>query len=196
MNYVKDIIAKNLIELRTKKNMTQSELAEKLNYTDKSVSKWERGETTPPIDVLKDIADLYGVTLDYLVTESPNEYYDKKYNVKENRSNKLLITLLSSSIVWILATIIFVYCSIFNINSAWLLFVYAIPLTMIVLLVFNCIWGRRSLTFIIISILLWSILASLYLTLLQFNPWPLFIIGAPLQITVILWSQLKISKTK
>jgi len=193
---IKEIIARNLTTLRTENNLTQSELAEKLNYTDKSVSKWEHGDTTPPIDVLKSIADLYGVTLDYLVTETPEENYDKIYNLKANIPNKLLITLLSTSIVWILATIIFVYCSIFEINSAWLFFVHAVPLSMIILLIFNCIWGKRTYTFIIISVFLWSLLASAYLSLLNLNLWPIFIIGIPLQVAIILWSQLKRSKKR
>ncbi len=196
MNNVKDILAQNLIKLRTENNLTQSELADKLNYTDKSVSKWEHGETTPPIDVLKDIADLYNVSLDYLVTETPDEFYDKKYNVKENTPNKLLITLLSTSIVWIIATMLFVYSSIFKIERPWLSFVFAVPVSMIVLLVFNCIWGRRTLTFIIISIFMWSTLACLYLYLLEYNLWSIFIIGAPLQVAIVLWSQLKTSKRK
>ena len=196
MNNVKDILAQNLIKLRTENNLTQTELAEKLNYTDKSISKWEHGETTPPIDVLKDIADLYNVSLDYLVTETPDEFYDKKYNVKENTPNKLLITLLSTSIVWIIATMLFVYSSIFKIERPWLFFVFAVPISMIVLLVFNCIWGRRTLTFIIISIFMWSTLACLYLYLLEYNLWSIFIIGAPLQVALVLWSQLKTSKRK
>lgn len=196
MNNVKDILAQNLIKLRTENNLTQTELAEKLNYTDKSISKWEHGETTPPIDVLKDIADLYNVSLDYLVTETPDEFYDKKYNVKENAPNKLLITLLSTSIVWIIATMLFVYSSIFKIERPWLFFVFAVPVSMIVLLVFNCIWGRRTLTFIIISIFMWSTLACLYLYLLEYNLWSIFIIGAPLQVALVLWSQLKTSKRK
>ena len=80
MENIKDIIAINLSNLRNKANMTQSELAQKLNYTDKSVSKWEHGETTPPIDVLKSLADLFGVSLDYLVTQNPDDNYDKKYS--------------------------------------------------------------------------------------------------------------------
>lgn len=194
MDDIKSNIAKNLIKLRTQNKMTQSELAKKLNYTDKSISKWEHGDATPPIDVLKAIADLYGVTLDSLVADNSDEFYDKKYNVKSNLANKLLITLLSVSIVWIIATILFVYSSIFKIDKPWLLFVFSVPISMIILLVFNRIWGRRLYTFIIISVLLWSILTSFYLSLLEYNTWKLFITGIPLQIAVILWSQLKTSK--
>ena len=91
MKEIKEIIAENLIRLRQDNNMTQTAVAEKLNYTDKSVSKWEHGETTPPVEVLKKIAELYGVSLDYLVTENPTEAYDKRYNVKSNNINKLII---------------------------------------------------------------------------------------------------------
>ena len=194
MENIKDIIATNLVNLRNEKKMTQLELAEKLNYTDKSVSKWEHGETTPPIDVLKALADLCNVSLDYLVTENPDNNYDKKYTAKANLPNKLLITLLSVSIVWIIATMLFVYSTIYGSQRPWLLYVIAVPVSSIILLVFNCIWGKRSFTFIIISILMWTTLASIYLCLLDYNPWAIFIIGAPLQVSVILWSQLKITK--
>ena len=192
MENIKDIIAINLSNLRNKANMTQSELAQKLNYSDKSISKWEHGETTPPIDVLKSLADLFGVSLDYLVTYNPDDNYDKKYTPKVNLPNKLLITLLSVSIVWIIATMLFVYSSFFNMARPWLLFIISVPISTIILLIFNCIWGKRSFTFIILSILLWTLLASIYLCLLNYNPWIIFIIGAPLQVSIILWSQLKI----
>ena len=41
--------AKNITELRILNNMTQMELAEKLNYSDKTISKWERAESSPDI---------------------------------------------------------------------------------------------------------------------------------------------------
>ena len=67
MDDIKNIVAKNITELRLLNNMTQMELAEKINYSDKTVSKWERGESSPDIAVLVEIADLFGVTLYYLV---------------------------------------------------------------------------------------------------------------------------------
>ena len=61
MQDIKPIIAKNITILRQNAKMTQSELAEKLNYSDKAISKWERGESIPDITVLKALADLFGV---------------------------------------------------------------------------------------------------------------------------------------
>ena len=185
MKEIKDIVAQNLAELRIKFGYTQGELAEMVNYTDKSVSKWEHGEAMPPIDILKKLADIYNVTLDYLVTDTPSDDYDKTYNNKRNTPNKIIITLLAVSLVWIIATIMFFYGSIFAQKNLWLSFVFAVPISTIVLLVFNGIWGKRLFTFILISILTWTTLLSLYLVFLQYNIWTLFIVGIPFQIATI-----------
>lgn len=192
MNNVKDILPQNLTKLRNKKKWTQGELAAKLNYTDKSVSKWEHGDAIPPIDVLKDIADLYGVTVDYLISEHEEGSYDKIFNDKKNKPSKLIITMLAVSLVWISATIWFVYAKIFSDIIFWKVFVFAVPLSTIVLIVFNGIWGNRKNTFILVSVLIWSVIASIYLFFLpNYNLWPVFVLGAPLQIATWLWSNLK-----
>lgn len=191
MNNVKEVLPRILTVLRQEKNWTQSEVAEKLNYSDKAVSKWENGDAIPPIDVLKDIADLYEVSLDYLVTGEENASYDKHYTSKSNNPNKIIITLLATSIVWIITTILFIYAKLITGINYWIIFVGSVPVSFIVLLIFNCIWGKRKLTFVIISVLIWTVLATVYLNYLEYNPWALFIIGAPLQIATVLWSKLK-----
>ncbi|MBQ9104315.1 MAG: helix-turn-helix transcriptional regulator [Clostridia bacterium] len=196
MNEIKDIIAQNLTKLRQSRNLTQSELAETLNYSDKSISKWEHGDATPPIEVLKRIADLYDVSLDFLVTENPNTVYDKKYGRKGNNQNKIIITLLAVSLVWLTSVILYVYGSLLAGQNYWILFVLSVPVSSIVLIVFNSIWGKVKHTFILVSILVWSTLATIYLHFISYNPWMIFFIGVPLQIGIILWSQLKSSKTK
>ena len=194
MENVKEILGKNITALRTKHGLTQTELAEKLNYTDKSVSKWEHGDSTPPIDVLKEIAELFGVTVDYLISEEPEEDYDKIYTAKENKTNKIIITFLAVSLVWLIAIVLYVYGKILAGESIWQIYVYAVPATCVVMLVFNCLWGKRALTFVIISVLVWSILTCIYIYFLPYNPWAVFIIGIPLQIATVLWSQLKRNK--
>ncbi len=192
MKELREIIGKNLTTLRLESKMTQAELAEKLNYTDKSVSKWENGDAMPPVDTLKSLADLYGVTLDYLVTENPDEgFRDNIYSAKENNLNKLIITLLATSLVWLIATLLYVYAISLAGISFWQVFIYAVPVTAIVLIVFNGIWGKRIFTFILISVLVWTILLSVYIFFLKNNPWAIFIIGVPLQIATVLWMQLK-----
>ena len=77
---------------------------------------------------------------------------------------------------------------------SWLMFIYSIPVSLIVALVFNSIWGRVRLNFLIISLLVWSVILSVYLTLLtvaSLNIWLVFILGIPAQLIIILWSGLK-----
>ena len=196
MEKIKENLAKNLSKLRNKYKMTQADLAKKINYTDKSISKWENGDSTPPIDVIKLLADTYSVTVDYLLTENPDENMDKRFkNDKASRANKLIITLLAVSLVWLIATAVFVYGNLYSwLSQPWLCFIVAVPISLIVFLVFNCIWGRRSLIFVIVSLLVWSILATMFLFFTYFTPvvpWIIFILGVPPQIAIILWSQLK-----
>ena len=193
MKELKYVIGENILALRTKSKMTQSELAKELNYTDKSVSKWEHGEVTPPVDIMKSIADYFGVTLDYLVTENPS-LPKNKYRDKSNRINKLVIVLLAISIVWLTATVLFVYLSLAQINGGWQAFIWAVPVCFIIAIVFNSIFGKPRHNYIYISFLIWSLLAAVYVLLLKYNLWIIFIIGIPLQFGTVLWSKLKISK--
>lgn len=189
---IKTALAKNITTLRLKNKMTQSELAAKLNYTDKSVSKWENGDSVPPVDVLKDVADLFGVTVDFLITEKSEESFDKIYTGKSNQRNKIIITCLAVLIIWLLATIVFFYYStIFKMQHPWLIFIEALPLSFIILIIFNGIWGMRKFIFILISCLIWTALTAAYLQYLEKNMWMVYLLGIPLQIATILWSQLK-----
>ena len=189
---LKQIIANNLVYLRKKNNFTQLELAEKLEYSDKSISKWEHGETLPDIEVLHKLANLYNVTLDYLVSSKPNEEREKLFTKKnQNKQNKIIITLLAISFVWLLATIIFVYTTIKDDEKFWQIYLWAIPVSFFILMYFNKIWGKRLFSFYIMSGLTWSLLTCFYIQFLSYNMFPLFLIGIPIQIAIILWSQLK-----
>lgn len=197
MQELKLVIAKNIQRLRQEKGMTQLELAEKLNYSDKSVSKWERGESLPDIVVLKSIADLFEVTLDYLVEEEHTGRTVVKAEMKENISkrNYYIITGTSIFIVAIIAALIYVILAMIfpGTSYPWLCYVYAVPAGLIVWLVFNSIWFNPRKNFTIVSLLVWSLLAALYLTfsMMGFHIWPIFLIGIPAQIIIWMWSRLK-----
>ena len=196
MQELKFIIAKNIQKLRQEKGMTQLELAEKLNYSDKSVSKWERGESLPDIVVLKNVADLFDVTLDYLVEEEHNGKPVTKEQVDRNyRRNCYIVTGTSIFIVALMATLIFVILVMIfpEANYSWLCYAYAIPAALIVWLVFNSIWFNPRRNFLIVSLLVWSLLAALYLTfsMMGFRIWPIFLVGIPAQLIIWIWSKLK-----
>ncbi len=197
MNNIKSIVAKNIAELRQAKGMTQLELAEKLNYSDKAVSKWERAESMPDIAVLVEIADMFKVPLDYLVREEherPKLKKEKKEKPVRNY-NKKFIVMLSVLAVWLAAFIAFVIISIAAKDSPaqWLMFVYAVPLSMIVWLIFNSIWFDVRRNYLIVSLLMWSVLLSLHLSFLAagINLWQIYLLGVPGQIIILVWSKIK-----
>ncbi|MBQ2866568.1 MAG: helix-turn-helix transcriptional regulator [Clostridia bacterium] len=197
-NELKVVIAKNIAALRSANGMTQIDLAEKLNYSDKAVSKWERAESIPDIFVLKQIADLFSVSVDYLLQEDHTNVPSSTVKEVIRKHNRGFITAISIILVWLLATFIFMIVDALGIeNSMWFIFVYAVPSTFVVWLVFNSIWFNRRRNFMIISLLMWSVLAAAYLTLLPFevNMWLLFIVGIPAQVIIILWSRLKRNRT-
>ena len=195
MKEIKLNLAKNLIKLRQNKKLTQIELGKQLNYSDKSISKWEHGEAVPPIEVLKTIADFYNVSVDFLINDNDENLFEK-LNRTNTKANKIIITMLSVSFVWLIATCMFFYSYTLKQENLWIAFVGAVPFSIIVLIFFNAIWGKKAYLFILLSIFIWSTLALIYLQTLEKNLWLIFILGIPLQIVTILWSQIKSSKNK
>ena len=196
MNDIKSILAKNITDLRLAKGMTQLELAEQLHYSDKAVSKWERGESVPEIATLKAIADLFGVTLDHLVTEqSPEEKKEPAPERKRRIQNRSIVTTICAVAVWFVALLAFVVIDMIpaEIDGSWLAFVYAVPCTLLLWLVFNSVWFNPRTNFIIISCLVWSALATVHVTCETFglNVWKIYLLGIPAQVVIILWSRIK-----
>lgn len=193
------IIAKNISELRKKQGLTQLELAEKLNYSDKAVSKWERGESIPDVAVLKELADLFGVTLDYLVEKEHRVIPELKATIKTKMHNRGFITGISILLVWLVATIAFVVADITigKVSLQWLAFVCAVPLSLVVWLIFNTIWFNKRRNFLIISLLMWSVLGTLFIIMLPFgfNLWKIFLLGIPGQIIIYMWSNIRSKKS-
>lgn len=187
---LKRTIAKNIVELRRSRSMTQAELAERLCYSDKAISKWERAESVPDVFILKKVAEIFSVSLDYLTESHDGEKVPAPSDSKHKGRNHLLISLMSAGLVWLIATAVYVILKVtpVGIGKLWLAFVFAVPLCLIVLLVFNSIWGRPKGNYIIISLLMWSILASICLSMIDFNVWLILVIGAPGQVIILLWS--------
>ena len=196
MEDVRGIIAQNISNLRTQKNMTQLELAEILSYSDKAISKWERGESLPDVITLKAIADLFGVSLDYMVSiHLPGEKIKGEHTA---RNNRILISLIAVACLWALATAIYSIAAIFEIYL-WLGFVLCVPISCIVLLVFNSIWGIKKYNLVFISILVWSILCTIFVGFFaysDYNLWMLFLIGIPSQIVIFLCFGIKKPRSK
>lgn len=199
MDTVRKNIAANIVKLRTNAKLTQAELAEKLSYSDKSVSKWERAESVPDIYVLNTMAEMFGVTVDYFLQEhKPEEKIITKDEIR-NKNHKV-ITLISILGVLLLVTVAFTSIWATIDEFLWISYIIAIPIICVLLLVFNTLWFNRHNNMYIISGLVWSLLTTVYLSLLVFadkNLWLLFVIGIPAQIVVLLcFGFVKSGKTK
>lgn len=180
-------LARNLTELRKSKGLTQSEIAEKLTYSDKSVSKWERGEGLPDVLVLNKLAELYGITLNDIVGSStPKPKTQKKL---PHLTNRIIIPLLSVGLVFLLASL--VYFVLRMLNTGWeradLVFLYAVPVACIPLIVFSTLWWVLPARFVCISALIWSAVLCLRFSFAIESLNLLFITAGILQVIVILW---------
>jgi transcriptional regulator with XRE-family HTH domain len=198
MDDIKSNIAHNLTELRKGKKLTQSELAEKFSYSDKAVSKWEHGEALPSIEILSQLADFYGVSLDYLTHEITLENKKKFPSPNASKVNKTVITALATSLVWILAIIICIGSDILFKTVYWMSFVWAVPASFLIILIFNAIWGPKIQRPFLVTCLSWTLIGSVYLELgldlsdgQGWKLWMLFFLGIPATIVAILWSHLK-----
>lgn len=189
---IKEAFAKKLAHFRKSAGLTQSQLAEKLNYSDKSVSKWERAEAIPDIFVLSQIAELFSVRVDDLINEKVPE---RPVDIVRNHK---LITLISIGLVWFLAATVFATLSVVNFGgfALWKCFVYALPLCSIVLIVFSSLWWGKTKLALSISSLLWTILLSFALTF-ELEKVSTFIVAvAVMQILLILFFNIKFRRNK
>ena len=187
---LRENFARNLAYYRKALGLTQGELAEKLNYSDKSISKWERGDGLPDLAVTASLAEIFGLTVNDLLAEKP---------IKKllTTRNKIIITLLSIGVAWLAATVLFFLCEIVfpSVKSWWLIYIYAIPISAVVGIVFSCIWWKKIHIFAFISTLIWSVSSCIMLTVRIFVNQPkiylIFIVAAVVEVLTILWFMIK-----
>lgn len=200
MNDIKYTVAKNITKLRNMNNMTQMELADKLNYSDKTISKWERAESSPDISVLVDIADLFGVTLDSLVRSDNVERAVKEKRSEEVRFNRRAIAYTVECSAWIVAVFAFIITTLIlgRLSFQWLYFVYALPIVLIIRLIFNSVWFNPRHNYVIVSALVWSILATIHTTFMYFkiDVSLIYLLGVAAQVVIFLASRINKPKTK
>ena len=200
MENIKNIVAKNISTLRQMNNMTQTELGEKLNYSDKTISKWERGESTPDISVLVEIASMFGVTLDSLVRSENMKTAVNECKSEEVKYNRRVIAYISESVGFFVAILAFIITTLIiqKTTFQWLYIVYSVPVVLVVKLVFNTIWFNPRRNYLIVSALMWSVLSGIHITFLYFgiNVALVYLIGVVGQVIIVLWSFLKKQKTR
>lgn len=182
---LREYFAKNLSTYRKALGITQLELAEKLNYSDKSISKWERGDGLPDLTVTAQLADIFGLTVNDLIAEKPRRRF-------LSTRNKTIITLLSIGVAWLIASILFFLFQLVAPSfSSWLFFIYAIPTSSIIAIVFSAVWWKKIHLFLSVSLLIWSLAVCIVVSLSISSISLIFIVAAVFQILTILWFLIK-----
>lgn len=182
---LREYFAKNLSTYRKALGITQLELAEKINYSDKSISKWERGDGLPDLTVTAQLADIFGLTVNDLIAEKPRRRF-------LSTRNKTIITLLSIGVAWLIASILFFLFQLVAPSfSSWLFFIYAIPTSSIIAIVFSAVWWKKIHLFLSVSFLIWSLAVCIVVSLSISSISLIFIVAAVLQILTILWFLIK-----
>ena len=195
-------IGANIVAFRKRAGLTQAGLAEKLNYSDKAVSKWERGESMPDVLTLVQLAEQFDISVNDLVSD-PNDLPGEPVGIQKamaqvsekalhRKANKNIILGLSTTLVWFVALLIFVVMSSFEIleRPSYLAFLYAIPANAIVLLSLRSAWHDFRWNRALISVIVWGSLLSVHVSLLVFfgiNIWKMYLLGIPGQIAIFLW---------
>ena len=187
---LKVITASNIINLRTAKGMTQAELGELLNYSDKSVSKWERAEAVPDAYVLKNMSEIFGVSVDYLLNSHDSWERPESFKKEERNFHSNVITILVIFGIWTLAFLIYIIGWLLEANW-WLLFVYAVPVSLITFLVLNSVWEQGKNNRHIIYALVASIFITVYITFRSYNPWQILLLLIPAELIVFLSFRIK-----
>jgi len=190
----KALIAENLIYYRKRANLTQLEIADMINYSDKSVSKWERGDGVPDICVLRRIAEIYGVTLNDIINERTDEIETEIIEESQTeispvaeprKKHSLFHILLSVCALWLLSTIAFSFIKMLEapVERAYMVFLYSIPTSFIVVEIFAIKWKLHPLIHLMcISTILWTTAMCLQLTLNVGQGYLLYVICAVAQL--------------
>lgn len=196
------IVGENLTALRKKKGLTQQGLAEIVNLSDKSLSKWEIGKALPHIDILKNLADFYGVTVDFLLTKDAGVNHKENSEIKSKNTNKILLVCLAVCFVFLCATVVICYYLIES-NSKGVAFDlrtlvalgWALPVACLISSALTYkFWGRNIAFYILLSLFTWTLITAVctHLQVYFDQPtWFMYIVGIPVQLGIYLFSRLR-----
>ena len=202
-NDFRRLIADNLIYYRKRAGLTQAEVAAHINYSDKSISKWERGDGCPDVYVMTLLAEKYNVSINALTSERtaeeesailiPDEIQTEsteQLSTPRRVTRSPFTILLSVGAVWLIATIVF---SVLNMmhntpEKTYLTLIYSIPASFIVVEVFAACGRLPAIMHLLFSSgILWTLMLSLHLTAPDVeNIYLLYVIAAVAQLLGIL----------
>ncbi len=182
----KETLANNLARLRREKGFTQAELGEKLNYSDKSISKWERGEGVPDLQVMVALSELYGVSIDEMTGRS--ETAGELGEEHGRAADRTFLMIVTQSVIWLLAIIIFSAFLFFarSMPKKWLVFIYAVPVSCLCAGMYFTVWKLYAWAYGAFSCVMWLACVAVQLTIDSGIAPMIYILGAILQLISVI----------
>ncbi len=197
MKDIREIVCSNLVKIRKQHNLTQVELSNKINYSDNAISRWEKGDVLPNLEILQTLATFYGVELSYFI----EEHTDEQAKILNSRKRVLYWGIISCAVLAIWTICALVFLLLYNNNSTYyyMAFVWGVPASAFVIRSIVKYYFKNKLSLLTNSICVWTTLATIYFQWLELNLWQVFLIGLPIQFMFILITvskSLKISNIK
>ena len=190
-NEIEKNIALNIKELRLRRGMKQSELGELISYSDKTISKWENGSSVPDVTALVAIAEAFGVSVSDMVKPGAAKVAEEKNDEasKENFKNDVAMLCLSVLSVLTVAVALYVALMIVKDYRIWQLFVWMVPVSATIIYKYNHSHADiKWVNALLLSVIVWGVIAAAYLQLLRYNLWALFFIGIPLEAMIMVYT--------
>lgn len=190
LNELKLVTASNIIKLRTGKGLTQAELGAQLNYSDKTISKWERGEAIPDAYVLTQLSELFGVSVDFILSS-----HDKWEKPKENEVEEVRYSVehvIAIVVIGVLTAYLIAFVTLWLLGIVeWRLFLFALSSSLLAYLVMICVYKRKRQLQYVIALFVASLLLIVYFFLPSANLWQLFLVLIPSEVLVFLACNVK-----
>ena len=178
MESLKEIVSKNIINLRKANNLTQLELAKKINYSDKAISRWEKGEVLPDVEIIQTLSIVFNVPMSAILE---NQDDNKKIKLTKPTKQDILSQIFIICEIWTIISVIYAYLNISKGMNLWQLFTWGVPATALILFVLSNKRKNNILSFTYGTILNWSAITCLFLQMLTSSPWYIFLLGIPVQ---------------
>ena len=179
MENVKNIVSQNLIRLRKEKNLTQAELAKRINYSDKAISRWETGEVLPDLETIYALSEIFEVPVSSITEKRSTEEVAKEQS--QELSQRILSQIFLVCEIWLILIVIIVYLNITRNTITWQIFIWGVPATSLLIVISNRKTNANITVFIAATIFNWSLITCIYLHLLDSKPWYIFFVGLPIQ---------------
>ena len=178
MENIREVVAKNLATLRKENQLTQVELAQKINFSDKAISRWEKGEVLPDIETLQKLSAVFNVSMASIL--EPQEEGHKTKFVKPAKK-EILSQIFLICEIWVIISVVYAYINISRGINFWQIFLWGLPATALFLLFQNRKTTNNLLNFIYGTLFVWSFITCLYVYMRQLHPWYFYILGVPIQ---------------